>query len=277
MTTSSGDPEAAVHFPFPHEEWNVTPLTFAPTAINDSGLIVGEQNGQAVQYQNGTVQPLPLDVAPGGVSAAVDVTSLGAILGKTSDQQAPAVLWWPLTLKIPQAPVGMFVPAAMNKNLGIVGSSLDAKAAFKWTPATAYEPLFGSSGSNNPTFATDVNDHGYIVGFTEAPGDGTPILWTPPNNVPSAPWRGASTRSDPHINNSGDVALIDGGQNVSILSLNGTIRSFPAIPDPRSVDGISDEGRLIGTSIVNGARRGWTFLDVPMRRIARVEASSIAR
>jgi hypothetical protein len=53
-----------------------------------------------------------------------------------------------------------------------------------------------------------VNDHGYIVGFTEALGEGLPILWTPPNNVPSIPWRGASTRSHPHINNSGDVALV---------------------------------------------------------------------
>ena len=46
---------------------------------------------------------------------------------------------------------------------------------------------------------------------------------------------------------------------VSIVSLNGTISTFPTIVNPQSVDGISDEGRLIGTSIVGGVKRGWTF------------------
>jgi hypothetical protein len=248
------------HLPFGLGEWIVSPLTFSPAAINDAGLIVGEQNDQAVQYQNGAVQALQLNVAAGALSAAVDVSSLGAIAGKTTDPTAQAVLWWPLTWQLPAPPVGVFVPAAINKNLVIVGSALDAQVAFKWTPSAGYENLVAPGTLQpGPTFATDVNDLGYIVGFTEGPGVASPILWEGPDSVPHIPWPGASVRTNPHINNNGDVALVDGSQNVSILSLDGTIRSFPAIPDPQSVDDISDEGRLIGTSMVNGAKRGWTF------------------
>jgi hypothetical protein len=71
----------------------VASLAFSPTAINDAGLIVGEQNGKAVRYRNGVVEVLPSPPGDAMFYGAVDVTSLGAILGKSDNAEVQAVLW----------------------------------------------------------------------------------------------------------------------------------------------------------------------------------------
>ena len=185
---------------------------------------------------------------------AIDVTVLGAILGQTNRLETPAVLWWPPPLPLPPAPVGVFVPAAINRNLTIVGSSLDAQAAFKWTP-TENSGLVAPGGSSQPTFATDINDGGLIVGYTLKSSLATAVLWNPAN-IPKLLF---GIHSVPHINNAGAVFALDSGRNVTVAHLDGTIDTFPAIPDPLSADAISDEGRLIGTSMVGGVKKGWTF------------------
>src|SRR5215831_1496865 len=232
MTTPETDTKAPL--PVKHAEWLVTLLPFSPAAINNANLIVGQHTVRrtvvtrprtsAVQFQNGNLQELPFIVSDGGFSAAVDVSSLGAIVGKTNNQaRQPAVVWFPLPLALPEAPVGVFVPAAINKNLNVVGSSLDAQVAFKWHDPFGYQPLFAPGVlKNRPTFATDINDNGYSVGFAEELSGATPILWTP-DNLPHVPWPHPSARSHPHMNNLGDVALLDGSRNVTILHLNGTI------------------------------------------------------
>ena len=239
-------------------EWNLVELSFSPAAINDAGLIVGTQNSSAVQDQNGSLQVLPLFLGGGVISAAVDVAAAGAIVGSTSAPGVPAVLWFPLPLSFSEAPVGVFVPAAINKTLLVVGTSEDAQVAFKWNANIGYTSLLGPGDASIPVFATDVNDVGFIVGFTESPETRTGLLWHP-DATTAAPWALGSIRSVPRINNGGDSVAIDATGVVSIVSLNGTISTFPTIVNPQSVDGISDEGRLIGTSIVGGVKRGWTF------------------
>src|SRR5215470_8516985 len=97
-----------------HLEWLVAPLPFSPAAINDANLIVGQQHNKAVQFQNGNLQVLPFIVDPGVSSGAVDVSSLGAIVGTTSNtSQQSAVVWFPLPLALPEAPVGLFIPSAI--------------------------------------------------------------------------------------------------------------------------------------------------------------------
>ena len=95
------DANANIHRPFPHSDWIITPLPFAPTAINDAGVIVGSQHSVAVQYQNGQVEVLP--GADQG-SAAVNVSSTGAIVGTMGEKAvdgANAALWFPLPLRLP--------------------------------------------------------------------------------------------------------------------------------------------------------------------------------
>jgi hypothetical protein len=259
--TSSHTTEA-VH-PF-GPEWDVVGLPFAPAALNDAGLIVGKRDGeQPVQHQNGKTQVLQPPFDDADFYAAIDVTSLGAILGRTDQRpNPPAVMWWPLPLVIPPAPRGRFLPAAMNKNLVVVGTSDGVEPVIpynKWTPAGQFTQLHAPHHLHvRTTCATDVNDHGYIAGFVETVSETLGILWTPAD-VPRVLWGGEPIGGTPHMNNGGDVVAIDSRRIVSIASFDGTVQSFDAIPDPISVGGISDERRLIGLSKVGGAARGWTF------------------
>src|SRR5215467_10816479 len=220
MTTPETDTKAAL--PVKHADWLVTLLPFSPAAINNANLIVGQHTVRrtvvtrprtsAVQFQNGNLQELPFIVSDGGFSAAVDVSSLGAIVGKTNNQaRQPAVVWFPLPLALPPAPIGVFVPTAINKNLNVVGSSLDAQVAFKWHDPFGYQGLIAPDVlKNRPTFATDINDSGYTAGFAETQSEAIPVAWSP-QNVGLNPWHIVTARSHPHINNHGDMALIDGG------------------------------------------------------------------
>jgi hypothetical protein len=260
---STHDTGGNVDFAFPHAEWFVESLPFTPTAINDARLIVGAQGNQAVQYHNGTVQVLPLgDIDDGGSAVAVDVSSLGAIVGQTENVAARTVVWFPLPLVLPPAPIGVLEPTAINKNIVVVGTVGDAQAAVKWTQAHDYEQLIASERLRHlPTFATDVNDQGFVAGIVADRSEGLPIVWRP-DNTPLMLWPQASSFG-PHafINNHGDVAILDrdASRQVTVLHLNGTFESFPAVGDATSIRGISDEGRLIGTSRVNGEERGWTL------------------
>src|SRR5215472_3086826 len=244
------DADANTSVPVKILEWLVASLPFSPSAINDANLIVGQetttirvahvQRTRAVQFQNGNLQVLPFIVDDGGFSSAVDVSSLGAIVGKTNNiDQQPAIVWFPLPLALPEAPVGVFVPTAINKNVNVVGSSLDAQEAFKWHDPFGYQGLVAPGTLHGkPTFATDINDSGYTIGFAENLDEAFPILWTP-DNLPHLTWPHAFIRSHPHINNHGDVAVLDGSQNVSVLHLNGTVDTLTSITDAVSVDGIS--------------------------------------
>jgi hypothetical protein len=260
---STPETDGNVDFTFPHGEWFVESLPFTPTAINDARLIVGAQGNLAVQYQNGTVQVLPLgDIDVGGSVAAVDVSSLGAIVGQTENVSARTVVWFPLPLVLPPPPIGVLEPAAINKNIVVVGTCGDAQVAFKWTQARDYQQLIAPGRlSRLPTFATDVNDQGFVAGLVTDGSEGLPIVWRP-DNTPLMLWpQTSSFGPQARINNHGDVAILDkdARRQVSVLHLNGTVDSFPVVGDATSVRGISDEGRLIGTSRVNGEMRGWTL------------------
>ena len=262
------DANANIHLPFPHSDWVITPLPFAPTAINDAGLIVGSQHGVAVQYQNGKVEVLPgADLG----SAAVAVSSTGAIVGTMGEQlvdHSDAALWFPLPLRLPAAPVGPFGPKAINKHLAIVGVAAGVggfgTVAFKWTPSNGFQalrsPLRRTTRDDRVT-ATDINDHGFAVGMVNHSGEQRPVLWLP-DGTGLFRWPNARVGSvQPlRINNRGDVAILDDPTfNVSVLHPDGTVESFPSIPPALTVDDISDEGRIIGTARFNGRSGAWTF------------------
>src|SRR5215475_7033942 len=218
------DSDANIHLPFPQSDWVITLLPFAPTAINDAGLIVGVQNGLAVQYQNGKVEVLPA------------------------------------------GPVPIFMPTAITKHLAIVGNAGSPSAAFKWTPSDGFQFLNAQPRRTRgeiSAFVTDINDNGLAVGIIEHDLEASPVVWLPDGNGlfrwPKTEVFGG--RGNIHVNNHGDVAILDRDptRNVSVLQFDGTVESFTSIPPALSVDAFSDEGRIIGTSTVNGATRAWTF------------------
>jgi hypothetical protein len=260
------DADANIHRPFSHSDWVITPLPFAPTAINDAGLIVGAQHGFAVQYQNGKVEVL---LGAGQGSAAVDVSSTGAIVGTMAPvvDDADAVLWFPLPLRLPAGPVPIFMPTAINKHLAIVGTAGAPSAAFRWTSSDGFQFLNAPlrrrrTHAEIPTFVTDINDNGLAVGVVEHDDEASPVVWLPDGNG-LLRWPNSQVfgHLNVRVNNHGAVAIADRDptRNVSVLHLDGTVDSFPSIPESLSVDGFSDEGRIIGTSKVSGVTRAWTF------------------
>jgi hypothetical protein len=258
-----------------NQRWNATPLSFVPTAINDAGVIVGNDaaNGP-VSFQNGTVTVLPPLSGVSGPFAAVDVASNGAILGSTGDPKFPGMFWLSGGVQIPlgPAPVGFFVPKAVNRHVAVAGSAFDALKAYKWTAnAIGYTELLLPATlppGQHDTRATDINDAGFVVGFAIKPPAGPAhiIRWSA-GGTPTLLDNLNSIFSDPHILNNGAVYWMNGG---SIIRNLGGTSTFQQPPQVDSLNAISQAGRLAGTKTVNGVRHGWTsyeghvdFLDLP--------------
>src|SRR4051794_17561077 len=150
--------------------WDAVALSFLPTAINGS-RIIGTQNGAPVEGSGpGATTPLPLLGGVSGPYDPVDVSSNGVALGSTSNGDFPGVLWTSSLQAIPmgRAPVGFFVPRALNSSVVVVGASDDAEQAFRWRPnIVGYTDLIAPAGFAGPQ-ATDVNDAGYAVGTAHA-------------------------------------------------------------------------------------------------------------
>ena len=257
------------------QRWNGTPLPFVPTAINDTGVIVGNvvANGP-VSFQNGTVTALPPLEGVSGPFAAVDIASNGAILGSTGDPKFPGMFWLSGGVKIPlgPAPVGFFVPKALNVHVAVAGSAFDALKAYKWTAnAIGYTELLPPATlppGQHDTRATDINDAGFVVGFAIKPPTGPAhiIRWSP-DGTPTLLDNLNSIFGSPRILNNGAVYWMNGG---SIIRNLGGTSTFQQPPQVDSLDAVSQVGRLAGTKTVNGVRHGWTsfeghvdFLDLP--------------
>ena len=257
--------------------WTATPLSYVPTAINDAGVIVGNDatNGP-VRDENGTVTVLPPLSGAKGPFTAVDVASNGAILGSTGDASFPGTFWLSGGIQLPigAAPVGFFVPKAVNGRLAVAGSAFNAKKAYKWTPdATAYTELKlppTLPADLHDTNASDINDAGSVVGFAiKIPSGPAHIIFWGPDATPAVLDDSIIGKpfSDPHILNNGDVYWANNG---SILGIVGGTRTSQQPPLVDSLDAVSQAGRLAGTITVNGVRHGWTsyqgnvtFLDLP--------------
>jgi hypothetical protein len=254
--------------------WTAIPLSFVPTALNDNGVIVGNHATLGpVRYENGVLTVLPPLSGATGPFAAIDVASNGAIVGSTGDFHFPGTFWLSGGVQLPigPAPVGLFVPQAMNVHLAVVGGAPDDGVAYKWTPNaigyTTLEPPHLPPGAFLTT-ATDINDAGSAVGFTiKIPsGPAHMILWSP-GGVPTLLDNLNSFFSNPHILNNGAVYWMNGS---SIVRRFGGSATFEQPPGVDSFDAVSQAGRLAGTMTVNGVTRGWTsyhgsvaFLDLP--------------
>ena len=242
--------------------WNATPLSFVPTAINDAGVIVGNATGSPVSYQNGIVTVLPPLSGVSGPFAAVDVAGNGAILGSTMDPNFPGTFWLSGGVQLPMgpAPVGFFVPKAVNGHLAVAGSAFDAERAYKWTANaigyTELQPPPELPSSEYTTSATDINDAGAVVGFSiKVPTGPAYIIYWSPAGQPTLFDGPTTTFSNPHILNNGVAYWMNGG---SIVRRLGETATFPQPPQVDSLDAVSQAGRLAGTKTIGGVRVGWT-------------------
>jgi hypothetical protein len=189
----------------------------------------------------------------------VDVNSNGVAVGSTSDVDFPAVLWTSSlqTVPIGRAPVGVFVPRAINSSVVVVGASDDAQQAFRWTPDVVGHTALRAPDGFSDAGATDVNDAGYAVGTASMHSSQLAVvLWTP-DNTPTVLARPPvfGMRGGPFIRNNRDVTWAEVGV---IRRWNGVTTGAPSPDGFDELTGVSEAGRFIGTLVAGGHKRGWT-------------------
>lgn len=254
-------PEPAIH---PHSlfwftGYRATSLPFTPTAINDSGVIVGHRDSSsfevAVAYYGGTLTVLPRRTGLTGGYSAVDITRSGHILGTNGS----TILVWPtpastpLVVTYPDSLAGL----AMNDSDMIVGVTRSGRA-FRMMSLDTVEILAVPYGYDHPT-PLYVSNTGYIAGsvrsiFTHLPYT---VRWAP-NGVPTV-YSGGSSYPD-GLHDSGDVLLntYSGSYATVIWSANGSAQTVTGIPGT-PVAAWSSAGRYAGNFGPSQAREPWTL------------------
>jgi hypothetical protein len=248
----------------PLRGWSAVGLSFLPAAINNDEVIVGSNETLgAVRYHNGAYAGLSRinHSTVGGPYSAVDITTNGAILGIPDPAglaSYKAVIWSPPTFNaypIGNAPVGYFVPLAMNNSQTVVGWAGDALVAWKWSQTQGYQELQAHSPAYRAR-PTDVNDTGYAVGYDSTSfSPGSILLWSPTGSV-TVLDSVVGLRGILRIRNSGEVVWANSAQIKRWLG--GSLTTTPAPAGMETLTAVSEAGRLAGTLKVNGVLRGWT-------------------
>jgi len=175
----------------------LTPLGFQafPAAINDAGAIVGLAAGRPGGTP-GAVIWTP-DLVPSFVADldnARDLNEQGQVVGVRMEGATPiahAYLWdgaslTPLGTLDPNGR-GDVIPFAINAQGRVVGSSKirGVEHAFLWTAATGMQELARLPNANRslPSEPYDINDAGWIVGFTPDANGIHSVLWGPDGSV----------------------------------------------------------------------------------------------
>ena len=153
-----------------------------PLAVNDSGVIVGvadtaTQNGQAVEWSNGSIKVLPSLASTDG-SRALAINASGAVVGNAvlnTDFNQRAVLWANGTATALNFGNGDSSANAINSGGVIVGDGpagvgqgVDTNAfIYKNGTATNLNTLIPANSGVVLTVATGINDKGDIVGTAD--------------------------------------------------------------------------------------------------------------
>ena len=274
---AAGKPE---HLLIGGSGWTLVSLPFAPAAMNDAGVIVGTQNGEAVRWENGALTALPHFPGIAGPYAAKDITSKGYILGVASGHP---LIWTSPTatpIEIVAYPFQVLAPVAMNDDLTVVGQAT-GRRPWRWTQATGLrymsQGLYGSR-------VTGVNSAGYASGLQYAAnGSHIPIRWSP-SGVATALYVPMYTATALAINDAGTVVgngEEDCGGNPSaydpcplevyVWTLNGGFADLYSAFTAGYASSVSNPGRIVGGGGVTGW--AWTYYNGVLTQLSHPDVT----
>jgi uncharacterized membrane protein len=215
--------------------------------INSSGVAVGSINAGSLQrgviYNGGTATPIT-QVTSGGsfFLTAFGINDAGRVVGQGID------------------------PANAARNVGIV-YDIGSTAAFE----------VGALPGANGALAFGVGNGGHVVGSSMLnQGSGLPFIWTQAGGMVAIPLPTGTTQGSARAVNSSGWAVGTASSAFAIPFLyNGsqTFRLADLIPAGTGWDlatntsssamGISDNGFIVGTGVINGATHAYLMVPVP--------------
>ena len=263
------------------------------TAANDNGLVVGigaqtafGSGAVPLVWNNGVVSELALPTGE-TVGRAQGVKNSGTIVGSTGGGSTQFGAIWNngVYSKLAQTTSGgsFFVTAfGINASGLVVGQGIDPNNAARnvgmvYDSATNTTFEVGSLAGMNGALAFSVSNAGHVVGSAMLnQGSGTPFIWTQGGGMMAIPLAvGTSQGSARGVNSSGWVVgndssafsipfLYDGNQTYRIgdLIVNGGGWDLLSNTSSSAL-GISDNGIITGTGVLNGNVHAYALVPVP--------------
>jgi uncharacterized membrane protein len=259
---------------------------------NDNGLIAGTcantlfgTSRLPVIWQNGAVSQLPL---PGGetLGDANDVNSSGVVVGSVdsgSFQQAVFYSGDSGTVITQTTSTGCFFNTAfgVNDSGRIIGTGIDPNNAARnvgmvfdigQSSATEVGALNGANGA----LAFGISNAGHVVGSSMMnQGSGLPFIWTEGGGIVEIPLPSGTSQGSARGVNSNGWAVGTASSAFAIPFLytgSATFRLADLIPSGTGWDlatntsssalGISDNGIIVGTGVLNGNVRAYAMVPV---------------
>ena len=230
---------------------------FLPNAINNNGLIVG-QNGKGGAYLTSpTAQLQALAVYQSYVELPTGLNNNGEILGYGGDL-APVVVW-PTPTSTPVSFAG--VPDGLNDNGQIVGAY--GGLGGYWSSLTAQPTTLNALPGDDTVIMGAINNAGLIVGLSYASQSGQyqPVYWTNSTASPQALPGGLSPNwyTTFGVNDNGQIFACSpyGNTTTTLFWTNVTTApvTLPSLPNATITEAyvsgavkMTSSGVLVGTS-----------------------------
>lgn len=264
----------------------------SPTGgMNNSGVVVGDSQGVAARWVNGTPTQLGgFNLCCGLTQSgrANSINTSGQIVGwaTRADSTQQAVLWQPdgsmIDLGVNPYSNG-YNSAATGINtsgqiVGTKGESGGYTRAFLWANGTAAElgTLGTSVSSSASSIAVAINDMGYVVGDSQAwqqwGGAYHAFIWkdgvmTDLGSLSAA--YGSNARGINKLNQVVGISQDDLGTDRPFLWQSGVMSDLNSMIDPSSgwalsnAISINDQGEIVGSGYLNGQWHGYLPAPVP--------------
>lgn len=259
--------------------------------VNSAGVIVGTgaqtsfgSGPLPLIWTGGSVAQLPLPVGE-SLGRANDINDAGVAVGSADGGSLEVAVIYGETSEVITAttPGGAWMRTAFGINNSglVVGNGIDPNNAARnvgvvYDSAAGTATEVGALPGRNGALAFAVSDAGHVVGSTMLnQGSGVPYIWTAAGGIQEVPLpAGTSQGGARGVNSAGWVVgtasnafaipfVFDGAEThqVSDLVPAGTGWDLSTNTSSSAL-GISDDGVIVGTGVLNGEVRGYALVPV---------------